>query len=135
MKRPIRAIVYGFAIWWIWFGFVGAAQLLPESITSLPSFALVRLLVLVLLVVGFAVDYLHRVERSSAGEGLAVGVTWMALLIANDFGHFLLMEESFDIDLYLAASAPLYAFIPLITVTVFSRLMRSRPSANGYSAP
>jgi hypothetical protein len=59
-----------------------------------------------------------------------VGVTWMALMIANDFGHFLTMESSFDLGLYLAASAPLYAFIPLITVTLFGRLMTSQPNAS-----
>jgi hypothetical protein len=123
MKRPIRAVVYGFLIWWLWFGFVGISQLFPESFTSLPAFALLRLLVLVVLVVAFAVDYLRRVERSGVGEGLAVGVLWMALMIANDFGHFLFMAASFDLGMYLAVSAPLYAFIPLITVTMFGRLV------------
>jgi hypothetical protein len=125
MKRPIRAVVYGFLIWWLWFGFIGLAQFLPDSIRALPSFALLRLLVLVLLVVGFAVDYLRRVERSGPGEGLVVGVTWMALMIANDIGHFLFMEDAFDAAVYFAQAAPLYAFIPLITVTLFSGLMRS----------
>jgi hypothetical protein len=125
MKRPLRAIIYGFAIWWLWFGFVGISQLLPDSILTLPSYAMARLLVLVLLVVGFAIDYLRRVERSTAGEGLAVGLTWMALMIANDIGHFLAMEPV-DLGLYLVAAAPLYAFIPLITTATFGSLMRSR---------
>jgi hypothetical protein len=102
---------------------------LPDTVRSHPSFATARLLVLVLLVVAFAVDYLRRVQRSSAAEGLAVGVTWMALMVANDIGHFLSMEPV-DIGVYLAVSAPLYAFIPLITVTVFGRLMtRGRAGA------
>ena len=122
MNRPIRAIVYGFLIWWLWFAFVGLAQVLPDTVRSHPSFVTLRLLVLVLLVVAFAVDYLRRVGRSSAAEGVAVGVTWMALLIANDIGHFLSMEPV-DIGQYLAVSAPLYLFVPIITVTVFGRLM------------
>ncbi|HEX7195833.1 MAG TPA: hypothetical protein VF364_03260 [Candidatus Limnocylindria bacterium] len=127
MKRPIRAILYGLAIWWAWgLIVIPAGELLPESITSLPSFALARLLVLVLLVVGFAVDYLRRIEVSDAREGLTVGVTWMGLMILNDLGHFLLMgEPGSDIGLYLAASAPLYVFIPLITVALFGRLVSS----------
>ena len=125
MKRPIRAVVYGFLIWWLWFAFVGLAQLLPDDVRAHPSFAMTRLLVLVLLVVAFAVDYLRRVERSSVGEGLAVGLTWMALMIANDIGHFLAMEPV-DIGQYLLVSAPLYAFIPAITVVVFGRLMSRR---------
>jgi hypothetical protein len=125
MNRPIRAIVYGFLIWWLWFAFVGLAQLLPDAVRSHPSFATVRLLVLVLLVVAFAVDYLRRVEYSGVAEGAAVGVTWMALLVANDIGHFLFMEP-IDIGAYLLVSAPLYVFVPIITATVFGRLMRRR---------
>ncbi len=130
MNRPIRAIVYGFLIWWLWFAFVGLAQLLPDAVRSHPSFATARLLVLVLLVVAFAVDYLRRVQRSSAAEGLAVGVTWMALMIANDIGHFLFMSAAFDPAVYFTQAAPLYAFIPLITVTMFGGLMRARPAAS-----
>ena len=55
MHRPIRAIVYGFLIWWLWFAFVGLAQFLPDEVRSHPSFATARLLVLVLLAgAGFA---------------------------------------------------------------------------------
>jgi hypothetical protein len=123
MNRPIRAIVYGFLIWWLWFAFVGIAQLLPDEVRSHPSFATTRLLVLVLLVIAFAVDYLRRVGRSGAAEGVAIGFTWMALLIANDIGHFLFMEPV-DIGTYLMVSAPLYVFVPIITAIVFGRLMR-----------
>lgn len=129
MKRPIRAVVYGFAIWWLWFGFVGLSQLLPDSTRALPAFALLRLLVLVLLVVAFAVDYLRRVERSGFAEGLVVGVLWMALMVANDIGHFLVMGAVFDVGVYFSQAAPLYAFIPLMTITMFTRLMTSAPNA------
>jgi hypothetical protein len=123
MQRPIRAVLYGFAIWWIWLAALGVGRLLPESVTSLPTYPLVRLLVLVVLVVAFAVDYLRRVERSSPREGLAVGLLWMALTIANDIGHFLFMAPTTDIGQYLATSAPLYVFIPLITTAIFGRLV------------
>jgi hypothetical protein len=123
MKRPIRAVVYGFLIWWLWFGYVGLAQFLPDAVRSHPSFATARLLVLVLLVVAFAVHYLRRVGRSSVGEGAAIGFTWMALLIANDIGHFLFMEPT-DIGVYLTQFAPLYGFVPIVTVAVFGYLER-----------
>ena len=125
MNRPIRAIVCGFLIWWLWFAFVGLAQFLPDDVRAHPSFAMTRLLVLVLLVVAFAVDYLRRVERSSVAEGVAVGLTWAALMVANDIGHFLAMEPV-DIDQYVLVSAPLYVFIPIITALVFGRLMSRR---------
>ncbi len=121
MQRPIRAIAYGFAIWWIWFGFLGIAQLFPSSITAAPAFPSARLLVLVLLVVLFAVVYLRRIGQGSAREGLAVGVTWAVLMVANDIGHFMFMEPT-NIGSYLTTFAPLYAWIPVATTIVFSQL-------------
>ncbi len=121
MQRPIRTIAYGFLIWWIWFGFFGISRLFPESVTSAPSFATVRLLVLVLLVVFFAVDYLRRVELSSYTEGLVVGLIWAALMVANDLGHNLFME-SMDVGVYLTTFAPLYLWIPIATIILFGRL-------------
>ena len=121
MQRPIRAIVYGFAIWWIWFGFIGISRLFPASITEAPSFASVRLLILVLLVVFFAVDYLRRIEQGSTGEGLAVGLTWAVLMVANDLGHFVFMGPA-DVGPYLTTFAPLYLWIPVATTLVFGRL-------------
>ena len=130
MHRPIRAVIYGFAIWWIWLAVLGLSRLLPDAITAAPSYPLARLLVLVVLVVGFAVDYLRRVERSGVREGLVVGLLWWALMIANDIGHFAFMDPTADIGRYLAVSAPLYVFIPLVTTVLFGGLV-ARPRANG----
>jgi hypothetical protein len=129
MQLPIRAIAYGFLIWWLWFGFIGIATILPDSLTSAPAFASVRLLVLVLLVVFFAVDYLHRIEQGSIREGVAVGVTWAVLMVVNDIGHFLFMEPT-DIGGYLTSFALLYLWIPVATTIVFGRLRaRIEPAA------
>lgn len=128
MNRPLRAVAYGFLIWWLWFAFVGLAQLLPDAVRSHPSFATARLLVLVLLVVAFAVDYLRRVGRSGAAEGAAIGFTWMALLVANDIGHSLFMAPT-DLGVYLVQFAPLYVFVPIITVAVFGYLERRAAAA------
>jgi len=121
MQRPIRAIAYGFLIWWLWFGFVGISTLLPDSLTSAPAYASVRLLVLVLLVVFFAVDYLHRIALGSVSEGIVVGAIWAVLMVANDIGHFLAMEPT-DIGTYLTSFALLYLWIPVATTIVFGRL-------------
>ncbi len=121
MQRPVRAIVYGFAVWWLWFGFIGIARFFPASITDAPTFASIRLLVLVLLVVFFAVDYLRRIELGSTVEGLAVGVTWALLMVANDIGHFLFMGPA-NIGPYLTTFAPLYIWIPVVTTLVLGRL-------------
>ena len=128
MQRPIRAIADGFLIWWIWFGFIGLSQLAPDAFTSAPSFPSLRLLVLVLLVVFFAVDYLRRIGQGSAAEGVIVGATWAVLMVANDIGHFLVMSKT-DIGTYLTSVAPLYAWIPVATVIVFSQLRARAPRA------
>ena len=129
MQRPIRAIAYGFLIWWIWFGFVGISQLFPDELTSTPAFASARLLVLVLLVVFFAVDYLSRIGQGSVRDGLAVGITWALLMVANDVGHFLFMAPT-DIGGYLTTFAPLYLWIPVATVIVFGRLTARAETVN-----
>ena len=98
LQRPIRAIAYGFLIWWIWFGFVGIARFLPDSVTSAPSFATVRLLVLVVLVVFFAADYLHRIGRGS------------------------IPGDPTNLRTYLTTFAPLYLWIPMATTILFWRL-------------
>ncbi len=121
MHRPVRAIVYGFAVWWLWFGFTGIARFFPASVTDAPTFASIRLLVLVLLVVFFAVDYLRRIQLGSTVEGLAVGGTWALLMVANDIGHFLFMGPA-SIGPYLTTFAPLYIWIPVVTTLVFGRL-------------
>ncbi len=130
MHRPIRSIAYGFLIWWLWFGFIGLAQLLPDTVTSAPSFPSVRLLVLVLLVVAFAVDLLRRIGQASAREGLAVGFLWALLLVANDLGHFAFMEPV-DLGQYLTLFAPLYLWVPVATTIVFGGLVaRVRPEVS-----
>jgi hypothetical protein len=78
-------------------------------------------LVLVLLVLLFAVDYLRRIEQGSIREGLAVGILWALLMVANDIGHLLFMEPA-SIVSYLTTFAPLYAWIPVATTVVFSQL-------------
>ena len=126
MHRPIRSFVYGFLIWWLWFGFIGLAQLLPDAVTSAPSFPSLRLLVLVLLVIGFAVDLLRRIGRGSAREGLVVGLLWAVLLVANDLGHFTFMEPV-DLGQYFAVFAPLYLWVPIATTLLFDGLRARHP--------
>ena len=121
MHRPIRSITYGFLIWWTWFGFIGLAQVLPDAVTAAPSFPSVRLLVLVLLVIGLAVDLLRRIGRSSAREGLAVGLLWALLLVVNDLGHFTFMEPV-DLGQYFTVFAPLYLWVPVATTLLFGGL-------------
>lgn len=80
-----------------------------------------RLLVLVVLVVFFAVDYLHRIGEGPGREGLVVGLTWAVLMVLNDLGHSFFMEP-LDLGEYLTIFAPLYLWIPIATALMFGRL-------------
>ena len=55
---------------------------------------------------------------------MPVAGEWI-LMIANAIGHFMAMELV-HIRQYLLVSAPLYAFVPVITVVLFGRLVRRR---------
>ena len=76
---------------------------------------------LVVLVVFFAVDYLHRIGEGSVREGLVVGLTWAVLMVLNDLGHSFFMEP-LDLGQYLTIFAPLYLWIPIATTLMFGRL-------------
>jgi hypothetical protein len=79
------------------------------------------------------VDYLRRVGRASVGEGLAVGITWAVLLIANDIGHSLFMEPV-DLRRYLMTFAPLYAWVPVALAVMFGWLMAHSDDARRQDA-
>ena len=60
-------------------------------------------------------------------------MTWGAVMVINDLGHSLM--EPFDIGLYLIAYAPLYVFVPLITLTVLGRLSARPEPGSGLRTP
>ena len=75
MQSPIRALLYGIAIWFVWVSLVVvSAQLLPAGISGSPLFVSLQMVALAALVLGFTVLYLRTVGQSSFGEGLVVGL-------------------------------------------------------------
>ncbi len=70
MQAPIRTLLYGIAIWFVWVSLVVfSTQLLPTEISSSPLFVSMQMVALAALVLGFTVLYLRKVGEGSFGEG------------------------------------------------------------------
>ena len=76
MQSPIRALLHGIAIWFVWVSLVVAsAQILPSGISGSALFVSMQTVALAALVLGFTVLYLRKVGESSFGEGFLVGLS------------------------------------------------------------
>lgn len=136
MQAPIRMLLYGIAIWFVWVSLVVfSAQLLPAEISGSPLFVSLQMVALATLVLGLTVLYLRKVGRSSFGEGILVGLVWVVVMIAIDFAHSVVMPAMIpDFRAYIAAVAPSYVVVPIITTMTMGYLERrsvksgSRPS-------
>jgi hypothetical protein len=94
MQSPIRALLYGIAIWFVWVSvIVFSAEILPTGITGSPLFVSMQAVALAALVLGSAILYLRKVGESSFKEGLLVGLGWVVVLIAIDLAHSVVMPE------------------------------------------
>lgn len=126
MQSPIRALLYGIAIWFVWVSLVVAsAQILPTGISGSALFASMQTVALAALVLGSTVLYLRKVGVGSFGEGFLVGLSWMVVMIALDLAHSIVMPEMVpDIGAYLVAVAPSYVVAPFITTLTLGYLER-----------
>jgi hypothetical protein len=126
MQSPIRALLYGIAIWFVWVSLiVASAQLLPTGISSSALFVSMQTVALAALVLGSTVLYLRKVGEGSFGEGFLVGLGWVVIMIALDLAHSVLMPEMVpDIGAYLVAVAPSYVVMPIITTLTIGYLER-----------
>ena len=126
MQSPIRTLLYGIAIWFVWVSLVFAsAQILPAGISGSALFVSMQTVALAALVLGFTVLYLRKVEESSFGEGFLVGLSWVVVMIALDLVHSVVMPEMDpDIGAYLVAVAPSYVVVPIITTLTMGYLER-----------
>jgi len=129
-------LLYGIAIWFVWVSLVVfSAQLLPAEISGSALFVSMQMVALAALVLGLTVLYLRKVGRSSFGEGMLVGLVWVVVMIAIDFAHSVVMPAMIpDFGAYIAAVAPSYVVVPIITTMTMGYLERrsvksgSRPS-------
>ena len=126
MQSPIRALLYGIAIWFVWVSLiVASAQILPTGISGSALFVSMQTVALATLVLGSSVVYLRKVGEGSFGEGFLVGLSWVVVMIVLDFAHSLLMPEMVpDIGAYLIAVAPSYVVMPIITTLTMGYLER-----------
>ncbi len=126
MQTPIRILLYGIAIWFVWVSLVVlSAQILPAEISSAPLFVSMQMVALAALVLGFTVLYLRKVGQSSFGEGIVVGLVWVGVMIAVDFAHSVVMPAMVpDFGAYIAAVVPSYGVVPIITTLTMGSLER-----------
>jgi hypothetical protein len=129
MQSPIRALLYGIAIWFAWVSVVvTAAQVLPAGIVDSPLFVSMQAVALAALVLGSTILYLRKVGEGSFKEGLLVGLGWVVVMIALDLAHSVLMPEMVpDIGAHLAVVAPTYIVVPIITAPTMGYLERRSP--------
>jgi hypothetical protein len=126
MQSPIRALLYGIAIWVVWVSLVvTSAELLPSGISGSPLFVSMQTAALAALVLGSTILYLRKVGEGSSVEGLLVGLSWAVIMIAIDLAHSVVMPDMVpDIGAHLATVAPSYVVIPIITTLTIGYLGR-----------
>jgi hypothetical protein len=126
MQSPIRAMLYGIAIWFVWVSLVVlSAQLLPTGIVGSPLLVSMQVVVLAALVLGFSVLYLRNVEEASFGEGLLVGLSWAVIMIVIDLAHSVVMPGMApDLGAHFATVVPSYVIMPIIATLTMGHLER-----------
>ncbi len=126
MQSPIRALLYGIAIWFVWVSLVVAsAEILPTGISGSPLFVSMQMVALAALVLGSTILYLRKVGEGSFEEGLLVGLGWVVVMIALDLAHSVVMPEMVpDIGVYFFAIVPSYVILPIITTLTMGYLER-----------
>jgi hypothetical protein len=117
MQSPIRALLYGMAIWFVWVSLVVAsAQLLPTEIGGSALFVSMQMVALAALVLGSTILYLRKVGEGSFKEGLLVGLGWVVVMIALDLAHSVVMPDMVpDISAHFVTVVPSYVILPIIT--------------------
>jgi hypothetical protein len=126
MQSPIRVLLYGIAIWFVWVSLiVFLAEMLPTGIASSALFVSMQMVALAALVLSFTILYLRKVGESSFGEGLLVGLVCVVIMIAIDLAHSVVMAEMVpDIGAHFATVVPSYIVMPIITTLTMGFLER-----------
>jgi hypothetical protein len=124
MQSPIRVLLYGIAVWFVWVSLVVvSAQLLPTGISGSPLFVSMQMVALAALVLGSTILYLRKVREGSFGEGLLVGLSWVVVIIALDLAHSVVMPDMVpDIGSHFVTVVPSYVILPIITTLTMGYL-------------
>ena len=126
MQSPIRALLYGIAIWFVWVSLlVASAGLLPAGIVGSALFVSMQMVALATLALGASILYLRNVGDSTFEEGLLVGLGWVAVMIAIDLAHTVVMPGMVpDLGAHFASVVPSYVIMPIITTLTMGYLER-----------
>src|SRR5215207_2697044 len=118
MQSPIRALLYGIAIWFVWVSLiVVSAQLLPTEISNSALFVSMQMVALAALVLGSTILYLRKVGEGSVGGGLLIGLSWVVIMIALDLAHSVVHPQMVTLDTgaYFTTVVPSYVVVLIIT--------------------
>jgi hypothetical protein len=110
------AIGLGLLVWLV--PFVVAFAAFPLKTSWRPLFESIMPLTLSLVVVGSALVYFRRANAPSAGEGILLGLVWMAISIGIDLPLMLSPPISYTPTEYAADIGLTYAMIPVITAGI-----------------
>ena len=127
MQSPIRVLLYGIAIWFVWVSIIAAsAEILPTGIVGSPLFVSMQMVALAALVLGSTILYLRKVGEGSFKEGLLVGLSWVVIMIALDLAHSVVHPDmvSLDTGAYFATVVPTHVVVPIITTLTMGYLER-----------
>jgi hypothetical protein len=126
MQSPIRALLYGIAIWFLWVSLVMfSAEILPTGISGSALFVSMQMVALAALVLSFTILYLRKVGAGSFKEGVLVGLGWVVVMIALDLAHSVVMPEMVpDFGAYFTTVVPSYIVTPIITTLTMGYLER-----------
>jgi hypothetical protein len=121
MQSVKRAILYPIIGWVVWMTVVMTMYgILPEGVRDSAFFVAFAYTLTAIAVVLFSILYLRKVGNSSLREGIYVGMVAMAVVVALDMTHNVML--SFDLSESLARSAPGYVLIPLTTAAIMGYL-------------
>jgi len=129
-QSPKRVFLYGLGVW---VGLVAVSLvLLPFEGDDDALYESIKAAALVAIALGFTIGYLRAVARSSAAEGVLVGVLWAAVVLALDLGLYALGAFTIGLGEYFTDVASSYLAIPVVTTLAMGFLVpRVPPSPSG----
>ena len=111
-----RALLYGFLVWLVPFLVALAASPLKES--RQPLFESIMPVTLALTVVPLAVLYFRRVRTARLGEGIRLGLLWLAISVAIDLPLMLSPPVNYTLAEYAADVGLTYLMMPVLTAGI-----------------
>lgn len=115
MNKNLKIILYGFLVWLV--PFAVSFIIFPLRASMRPLFESIMPLVLTIIVVILAYNYLKNLETNLVKEGVLIGLSWLAINIIIDLMLFLPASPmQMNILDYFMDIGLTYVIIPVITV-------------------